>query len=34
MDIKNLEIPAAELRHTCDPAEFPFQTTAELSLSG
>ncbi|MCK9419746.1 MAG: AAA family ATPase [Nitrospirae bacterium] len=32
MDIKNLEIPAAELRHICDPAEFPFNTTAELSL--
>jgi len=32
VDIKNLEIPAAELRHTCDPAEFPFKTTAELSL--
>jgi len=32
VDIKNREIPLAELRHTCDPAEFPFQTTAELSL--
>jgi lon-related putative ATP-dependent protease len=32
MDIKNLEIPATELRRTCDPAEFPFTTTAELSL--
>ncbi len=33
MDIKNLEIPAAELQRTCDPAEFPFKTTAELSLT-
>ena len=33
MDIKNLEIPAAELRNTCDPAEFSFKTTAELSLT-
>ncbi len=32
VDIKDREIPLAELRHTCDPAEFPFQTTAELSL--
>ncbi|MGC1454465.1 MAG: ATP-binding protein [Nitrospirota bacterium] len=32
MDIKNREIPAAELRPACDPAEFPFTTTAELSL--
>ena len=32
MDVKNLEIVAAELRRTCDPAEFPFKTTAELSL--
>jgi lon-related putative ATP-dependent protease len=33
VDIKNLEIPAAELRNVCDPAEFPFTTTAELSLT-
>jgi lon-related putative ATP-dependent protease len=33
VEIKSLEIPAAELRHTCDPAEFPFTTTAELSLT-
>ena len=32
VDIKNREIPAAELRPACDPAEFPFTTTAELSL--
>ena len=32
MDIKDREVPIAELRHTCDPAEFPFKTTAELSL--
>ena len=32
MDIKDREVPLAELRHTCDPAEFPFKTTAELSL--
>ncbi len=32
MDIKDREIPLAELRHTCDPAEFPFTTTAELAL--
>lgn len=32
MDIKDREVPLSELRHTCDPAEFPFKTTAELSL--
>ena len=32
MDLKNRELPASELRHSCDPAEFPFETTAELSL--
>ncbi len=30
MDIKDFEIPLSELRHNCDPAEFPFATTAEL----
>lgn len=33
MDPKTFEIPVAELRHASDPAEFPFQTTAELSLT-
>src|SRR5512143_1493180 len=32
VNIKDLELPVSELRHTTDPAEFPFQTTAELSL--
>ena len=32
MNIKDLELPVAELRHATDPAEFPFQTTAELAL--
>ncbi len=32
MDLKNFELPASELRHSCDPAEFSFQTTADLSL--
>jgi predicted ATPase with chaperone activity len=32
MDIKKREVPLADLRHTCDPSEFPFKTTAELSL--
>ena len=32
MDIKDRAVPLPELRHTCDPAEFPFKTTAELSL--
>ncbi|MGE5173581.1 MAG: Lon protease family protein [Betaproteobacteria bacterium] len=32
MDIKEREVPFSELRHTSDPAEFPFQTTAELAL--
>lgn len=31
MDFKNREVPPAELRHMCDPAEFPFQTTAGLA---
>jgi len=31
MDIKEREVPLSELRHACDPAEFPFQTTGELS---
>ncbi len=33
MDLHNREVPSAELRHVCDPAEFPFQTTAELAPS-
>ncbi len=32
MDLKNLALPVSELRHSSDPAEFPFETTAELSL--
>ena len=32
VSIKDFELPVSELRHTTDPAEFPFQTTAELSL--
>jgi lon-related putative ATP-dependent protease len=32
MDFKERELPASDLRHETDPAEFPFQTTAELSL--
>ena len=31
MDIKDFEVPLSELRHACDPAEFPFATTAELA---
>ena len=31
MDIKDFEVPLSELRHSCDPAEFPFATTAELT---
>ena len=31
-NLKDFEVPLPELRHTCDPAEFPFTTTAELSL--
>jgi lon-related putative ATP-dependent protease len=31
MDLKEREVPLADLRHACDPAEFAFQTTAELS---
>jgi len=30
VDIKDFVVPIAELRHTCDPAEFAFKTTAEL----
>jgi len=30
VDIKDFVVPLAELRHTCDPAEFPFKTTDEL----
>jgi lon-related putative ATP-dependent protease len=33
MDIKDRELQITDLRHTCDPSEFPFKTTAELSLS-
>ncbi|HEY6011447.1 MAG TPA: ATP-binding protein [Nitrospirota bacterium] len=32
MDIKEREISIPQLRHACDPAEFPFATTAELVL--
>ncbi len=32
MDIKDRAIPHSELRHVCDPAEFPFRTTSELAL--
>jgi lon-related putative ATP-dependent protease len=32
MDIKDREVQLSDLRHTCDPSEFPFKTTAELSL--
>ena len=32
MDIKQRELPVSELRHETDPAEFPFQTTADLTL--
>ncbi len=30
MDIKDFIVPVSELRHVCDPAEFPFATTAEM----
>ncbi len=30
MNNQEREVPLTELRHACDPAEFPFQTTAEL----
>ncbi|HTG00974.1 MAG TPA: ATP-binding protein, partial [Nitrospirota bacterium] len=30
MNIKEREVSTTELRHACDPAELPFQTTAEL----
>jgi lon-related putative ATP-dependent protease len=32
MDIKEREVSISDLRHACEPAEFAFQTTAELSL--
>jgi lon-related putative ATP-dependent protease len=31
VDIKDFIVPLSELRHACDPAEFPFKTTAELT---
>src|SRR5512140_1409954 len=31
MDIKECEVSISDLRHACDPAACPFQTTAELS---
>ena len=31
MNLKDFEVPVSELRHACDPAEFSFTTTAELS---
>src|SRR5512140_1813939 len=31
MDIKECEVSISDLRHACDPAEVPFQTTAGLS---
>ncbi len=30
MNIQEREVPLSELRHACDPAEFSFQTTADL----
>jgi hypothetical protein len=30
VDIKDFVVSLAELRHTCDPADFPFATTEEL----
>ncbi|MEK6742976.1 MAG: ATP-binding protein [Nitrospirota bacterium] len=30
MNSKDFVVPFAELRHSCDPAEFAFETTAEL----
>jgi lon-related putative ATP-dependent protease len=32
VDSKDREVPLAELRQVCDPAEFPFRTTEELPL--
>ncbi len=32
MSLHSHEVPFSELRHACDPSEFPFQTTAELAL--
>jgi lon-related putative ATP-dependent protease len=31
MDIKEREVSISDLRHACDPAEFPFHSTAELT---
>ncbi len=31
MNIKEREVPLSDLRHACNPSEFPFETTAELS---
>ena len=33
MDIKDREVKLADLRHVCDPADFTFQTTADLAPS-
>jgi lon-related putative ATP-dependent protease len=30
VDIKDFVVPVSELRHSCDPAEFSFSTTADL----
>jgi lon-related putative ATP-dependent protease len=30
VDIRDFVVPVSELRHTCDPAEFSFTTTADL----
>lgn len=30
---EDLRVPVADLRHACDPAEFPFETTAEIEPS-
>ncbi len=32
MNVKALELPATELRHACDPAEFSFENTSQLSF--
>ncbi len=34
MDIKEREVKISDLRHVCDPMDFPFQTTAELTPKG
>jgi lon-related putative ATP-dependent protease len=31
VNIRDLEVPLSELRPACDPADFPFRTTADLS---